>query len=257
MQYHRSFHNTPMFLVAQFLTFMVVLLLVPHLCYEDTKIQLSDNAGKHDSYRKDLYSGRQLQDIVPEKCNVTLYKLWKQETYYGQLSSDANFWRYQTQPQIVLTNELALELSLRGCKRLFSSLYYYKAGRMGPITIQDAYKIMCRPYCLENDELHQKAMLASGCSCIELSTPSDDVSYTKEGDWCYHNTGRLLCDMLGYCGIWDCRLDDFMCPRYEWNKKYIDYKGPGTCVRGAATKRSTLVIELMVLATAIAHFLLW
>jgi hypothetical protein len=30
----------------------------------------------------------------------------------------------------------------------------------------------------------------------------------------------LVCDKLEFCGIWGCRLDDFMCPRYEWNKKY-------------------------------------
>lgn len=216
-----------------FLCVILSFLMTPYHCDE---ILSSSTMAVVNQPSKIAGHDRQLQVIVPEKCNVTLYKLWKQETYFGELSSDSNFWRYQTQPQIVLTNELALELSLRGCKRLFSSLYHYKAGRMGPITIQDAYKIMCRPYCLENDNLHQQAMAASGCSCTELSTPPDDVSYTKEGDWCYHNTGRLLCDMLGYCGIWNCRLDDFMCPRYEWNKKYIDYKGPGTCVRGSAAR---------------------
>jgi len=39
--------------------------------------------------------------------------------------------------------------------------------------------------------------------------------------------------------IWDCRIDDFMCPRYEWDKKHIPLKGIGSCERGAAPRMST------------------
>lgn len=167
-------------------------------------------------------------------CDLTLFEEWKTTLYDGELLSDTNFWQYQTRPQLELTNWLALQLALKDCKRLFTHLYTYRAGRMGPITVQDSYKIMCRTYCLESDDLHQAAMEYSGCSCLELSTQSTEVSYTKEGDFCYHNSARLLCDMVGYCGVWNCRIDDFMCPRYEWNKKLIPYKGLGNCIRGSA-----------------------
>eukprot|EP00981_Chlorochromonas_danica_P010370 scaffold3161_cov247-Ochromonas_danica.AAC.5 len=169
-------------------------------------------------------------------CNLTRYQQWLNEEYSGVLASDSTFWIYQTQSQIVLNNFFALNLAVRDCTRMFQQLTYYRAGRMGPVTVQDAYKIMCRTYCLQSDEIHQKAMNVSGCSCLELSTQEDEVAYKVPGDWCSHNTARLLCDQVGYCGVWDCRIDDFMCPRYEWNKKVIPYKGPGTCVRGSASR---------------------
>ena len=174
-------------------------------------------------------------------CDLSAYNRWKNQQYFGVLSTDSSFWIYQTQPQIVLTNGLALDLSHTFCNRLFLSLYYYRAGRMGPINIQDSYKIMCRPYCLEMDNLHQEAMATSGCSCLELSTQPDDPSYTAPGDWCTQNSARMLCDIVGYCGNWDCRIEDYMCPRYEWNKKMIPYKGPGNCIRGSASRRWSLL----------------
>merc|ERR1712146_40564 len=83
-----------------------------------------------------------------------------------------------------------------------------------------------------------------GCTCLELSTNKTDASFRVEGDWCLHNSARLLCDLLGFCGIWGCRIDDFMCPRYEWNKKLIPLKGLGSCDRsqytGAQLKAASL-----------------
>lgn len=181
-------------------------------------------------------SSRNLQVIVsstPSTCNLTLYEQWANERYVGILSSDVDFWIYQTQPQVVLTNGLALQLVVIFCKRQFSHLYFYKAGRSGPITIQDAYKPMCSSYCLQSDLLHQRAMTVSGCDCVELSTQESADSFTTRGNWCSHNSGRLLCEMVGYCGVWECDLSDFMCPRYEWNKKQIAYIGPGTCTSNA------------------------
>lgn len=183
---------------------------------------------------------RRLQSSIESTCNLTRYQQWLNERYIGFLASDSAFWMYQTQPQIVLNNFFAMSLALRGCQRMFESLYLYRSGRMGPINIQDSYKIMCRDYCIENDNLHEIAMNITGCSCLELSTQPGDISFTKEGDWCSQNTARLLCDIVGYCGVWNCRIDDFMCPRYEWNKKIIPYKGPGTCIRGAAARGSSM-----------------
>lgn len=168
-------------------------------------------------------------------CNREAYETWRQELYTGALVGDTTFWRYQTQRQFRLTNQLALELAVAACSKKFDLLYYYLAGRMGPIDIQHSYKTMCRDECLENDEIHEQAMAVSGCSCLELSTQPEDSSFHIEGDFCRHNTARMLCDRVGYCGVWNCRIDDFMCPRYEWNKKLIPFKGIGTCVRGAAS----------------------
>lgn len=174
-----------------------------------------------------------LRRLDSSSCNLTLYQQWSSELYTGVLSSDVDFWIYQTQPQVVLTNGLALELVVIFCKRQFTHLYFYKAGKSGPITIQNGYKPMCSSYCLQSDILHQRAMAASGCNCLELSTQNTSDAYTAAGDWCAHNSARLLCDMLGYCGVWECATSDFMCPRYEWNKKQIAYLGPGTCTSAA------------------------
>jgi len=181
-----------------------------------------------------IYNHRRLANST-STCNMTAYTAWANQIYYGTLAGDSSFWIYQTQPQIYLTNYLALQLAVRDCRRMLTSLTLGRAGKMGPVTIQDSYKIMCRPYCLQSDAMHEEAMAASGCSCLELSTQPTEPAYTSAGDWCEHNSARLLCSTIGYCGLWQCAEEDFMCPRFEWNKKYITYKGLGTCIRGAAS----------------------
>ena len=195
-----------------------------------------------------------------KECDLEKYQEWREQRYQGVLGADPDFWRYQTQTEFVLTNALALDLAVASCVNDFDLLYYYLAGRMGPIDIQHSYKIMCREVCLESDRIHQDAMDKSGCSCLELSTQPGDQSYHIEGDFCLHNTARLLCDKVGYCGIWDCRLDDFMCPRYEWNKKYIRLKGLGTCENSAGrtfhySSASAGIIVSIILVTLINIFM--
>lgn len=190
-------------------------------------------------------------------CNLTLFEQWKKETYIGVLSTDTKFWIYQTQPQIVLTKQLTIELSVIFCKRQFELLSLFKAGRNGPITIQDAYIPMCNEYCLQSDNLHEEAMSVSGCSCLELSTQSTAVAYTAPGDFCNENSARLLCNLKGYCGLWGCDLDDFMCPRYEWNKQMIPVVGSGSCSAGFSWSRfsfssaSVLVVGMVSVVTAL------
>ena len=169
---------------------------------------------------------------VASQCNTTLYTQWLTQTYQGVLSTDASFWRYQTQTEFVLTNKLALDLAVAACQRRFDNLGLFRSGRLGPINVQDSYKIMCKTDCTESDNIHEEVMQLTGCSCLDLSTPASDPSFHKLGDWCEHNSARMLCNSLGYCGIWQCSLGDFMCPRYEWNKKYIPLKGYGSCIRG-------------------------
>lgn len=185
-------------------------------------------------------------------CDIEKYQEWREERYQGVLAADPTFWRYQTQTEFVLTNALALELAVASCVNDFDLLYFYLAGRQGPIDVQHSYKIMCREGCLESDRIHQDAMRVSGCSCLELSTQPEDQSWHIEGDFCLHNTARLLCDKIGYCGIWDCRLDDFMCPRYEWNKKFVKFKGQGDCSAAGRSFHYTAIsggILLIVAAT--------
>lgn len=137
---------------------------------------------------------------------------------------------YQQKAFFELKQGLALDLAAAKCKDYFNLLIRFRAGRTGPVDIQHGYKAMCSHYCLESDNLHVQAMTYSGCSCGSLSSQPDDPSYTQPGDWCEHNSARQLCTIVGYCGVWNCRVDDFMCPRYEWNKKYVSLKGPGKCV---------------------------
>lgn len=168
-------------------------------------------------------------------CNVSKYKKeWGQLDYDGALRLDPDFWRYQTQQQFKLSNELALQLAYGLCKAKMEDLILWKAGHHGPVDDITTYDVMCSKFCLENDALHEAAMAYTECSCLQLSSQPGDFSYIVEGDWCSHNTGRMQCDILGFCGFWECRIDDFMCPRYEYNKRYITYAGPGTCSGASA-----------------------
>ena len=175
-------------------------------------------------------NGLSAQNPFPLTCNLSRIDAWTTITYTGPLAKIPTFWIYQTQPQIVLTQQLAIALTLGNCKKYMQNLYNFRAGRPGPIDIQHAFKSMCTPDCLESDSLHQSLMRYTGCSCLELSTQPNQAVYTSDGDYCRENTGRLLCEMIGFCGIWECRLSDFMCPRYEFNKKIIPLKGKyGSC----------------------------
>lgn len=168
-------------------------------------------------------------------CNKTLYDEWSTLRYTGPLASDPTFWRYQKNDFFVLTQGLASDISVTKCTTGFSNLYTFAAGRSGPVTIQNSYKVMCSQSCLESDSLHEQAMAYSDCSCRDLSVEADN--------YCKQNSARLLCDITGFCGVWDCRVDDFMCPRYEWNRKQIFLKGFGHCVRrkGAAGAKDAMV----------------
>jgi hypothetical protein len=164
------------------------------------------------------------------RCNVSKYTYdWSLATYQGKLRTDSDFWRYQKQTKFVLTNGLALQLAYSKCKAYMRNLIVWKAGRFGPIDDIHTRDVMCNKYCLESDRIHQEAIETSGCSCLALSTQPDESSYISPGDWCRHNSARLQCDDLGFCGYWDCRIDDFMCPRYEYNKRYILFAGKGNC----------------------------
>ena len=156
-------------------------------------------------------------------CNRSRFRDWTNERYTGELASEPDFWRYQRNDFFILTKGLATDIAVTKCVLGFKNLFTFAAGRSGPVNIQMSYKVMCSETCLESDLLHEQAMEESGCTCRELSLEDDN--------YCKQNSARLLCDMTGFCGIWECRVDDFMCPRYEWNRKQIFLKGFGHCIR--------------------------
>lgn len=189
-------------------------------------------------------------------CNLTHYKyVWAETDYDGALRFDPDFWRYQTQRQFKLSNGLALQLAYGLCKAHMDSLIVWKAGRHGPVDDITTHDVMCSKYCLENDAIHVQAMEASECSCLELSSQPGDSAYVLDGDWCRHNTGRMQCEILGMCGFWECRIDDFMCPRYEYNKRTIPYAGEGNCKNFASNFGKPVLLSSFL--TSLAVFGVW
>ena len=58
--------------------------------------------------------------------------------------------------------------------------------------------------------------------------------YRTEGEVCQRNSGRIMCRVLDRCGVWACRLGDFMCPRHEYNKQWTGFRGLGDCDAAAS-----------------------
>ena len=209
-------------------------------------------------------------------CNQTCYEDWRSQAYTGKLYSNPDFWMYQGVAFFELSKGLALDLAASRCARKFENLIKFRAGRSGPgdegqaqsrdrdnpdprgpefpqtvkapliglarnggwtVNEQDAFsRAMCTDVCQESDILHNQAIEYSGCTCLQLSTPESADSFTVLGDWCKRNSARLLCDILGQCGMWECTLEDFMCPRLEYNRKNIPYKGYGDCISASARR---------------------
>ncbi|KAF0684748.1 Aste57867_23263 [Aphanomyces stellatus] len=99
-----------------------------------------------------------------------------------------------------------------------ASIQYLKqrlAGRFGPVLQSDMEIVMCSDACVQSDVMHQGAMDRSHCLCSQLSTDS-----FISNDFCRQNSARLLCSILGVCGTWECKMEDFMCPRYDWDRMY-------------------------------------
>ena len=184
--------------------------------------------------------------VTSSSCNLTAFANWVNLNYVGNLKTDATFWRYQTQTAFQLQNSLALKLAFGLCSQNFLALQTFKAGRIGPIDDQTTYTVMCGKYCMEMDLIHQTGIDISGCSCLELSTQAGAPSYTQPGDYCIENSARMQCSLLGFCGVWNCRIDDYMCPRYEYNKRHIEFMGPGSCIIPATAYATTPNVPLYI-----------
>jgi hypothetical protein len=184
------------------------------------------------STRRPVVDTWNIQSCVNQTANgltfIPRYEQWRNIRYQGDLAFDPNFWRYQTQGSIFpLTNGIAMNLATSRCKESFQSLKSFRGGRQGPVDPQNAYKAMCSVECHESDALHLEALYYSGCKCLDIN---------PTGDWCKENSGYLLCERIGFCGIWKCNINDFMCPRYEYNRREVEYKGPGDCFRNSGPR---------------------
>ncbi|CAB1109290.1 unnamed protein product [Ectocarpus sp. CCAP 1310/34] len=165
-------------------------------------------------------------------CNVTLYDQWYDSPYSGALLEDlVDFWIF---PDAELTNGQALEVVSSTCRVMMDTLRLDRAGRNGPVQDKYIYDVMCANECTLSDSIREEAMELSSCTCLELSTQPSNPIYHTEGDWCVENSGRMLCETFGQCGVWNCRISDFMCPRYEYNKQTVPHRGKGDC--SGATK---------------------
>ena len=128
---------------------------------------------------------------------------------------------------LLITNGQAMAVAGILCRNSLIKLRLKMAGNHGPASDQEIHDEMCNKYCLANDRLRETAMQFSGCSCLDLSTAKDDLTYTAKGDWCLSNSGQILCDELERCGTWRCAIDDFHCRRREYNKQEVLLKGYG------------------------------
>ena len=99
------------------------------------------------------------------------------------------------------------------------------SGRHGPVSEQAVYDVMCMEFCTVNDLYRFQAMQRSGCTCMELSTKPDEIGFSRPGDWCRENSGRMMCEELERCGTWECEMEDFLCPRLEYNTLSVDLRG--------------------------------
>ena len=89
---------------------------------------------------------------------------------------------------------------------------------------------------------------AGGKIQLKQFRPSEKFGYidaVRIKNW-YDGTVSSKGD-LEICGEWDCPLDDFMCPRYEWNRKWI-------CDSASALDVSRVVVLAALLAHVVCFF---
>ena len=168
-----------------------------------------------------------------------------------------------------ITNGQAMEASSVWCKENIQSIKDSSAGGHGPpqpdgclsadyhgnflLTVHDA---MCMNYCLSSDSLRAEAIILSQCNCLELSTKEDEISYTREGDFCLKNSGHLLCEKIGLdtCNKCD-ELKDFTCARREYDAIQVPLRGYGNECSGCAMPlNSALFVGIAFLSAALSFF---
>jgi len=142
--------------------------------------------------------------------------------------TDERWWdivKYTQDSFFTLTNGHAMEVLGTKCRQYIKAINVGLAGKHGPVSEQAIYDVMCTEYCNFSDLLRVEALETSGCTCMDLSTTSDQIGYSRQGDWCRENSGKILCEELDRCGVWNCQLVDFECPRQEYNTINVELRG--------------------------------
>jgi len=203
--------------------------------------------------------------IVNAECNVTRYEKWYdtrfirgEETelteYVISVDGQKGFWgvlenlRYPFDPTYGQVMEKAADV----CERSLQTLKRDLAGRHGDVENYAIFGPMCSYECLDSDILHLEAMMQSECNCLDLSPQPEDKHYRVEGEFCRKNSGRLMCQALDRCGVWHCRLGDFMCPRHEYNKEFTRFRGFGDCSDAVSLVTGTIASAILV-ASSLIH----
>ena len=95
-----------------------------------------------------------------------------------------------------------MELSTVQCHESLAQLRFDSAGQHAPSSDQAIIARMCDKYCLWNNMLRDEPMSTSQCTCMELSTKSNNLHHRFLGNWCYTNSGHILCNELERCDVW-------------------------------------------------------
>jgi hypothetical protein len=183
-----------------------------------------------------------LRRCKEKKCNITAYYEWGAMLFGDETlasvpepgqripETQVQWWDIDKFDNVEtggysLTNEHGMEVMATKCRQYMQAIQLGLSGRHGPVSEQAVYEVMCMSFCTVNDQMRKDAMEYSCCSCMELSTQPDEVGFSRPGDWCREESGRMMCEELERCGTWECELDDYSCPRMEYNTLTIDLKG--------------------------------
>ena len=148
--------------------------------------------------------------------------------------------------EVQITNGQMMDISSVLCRESLTALKLELAGSHGPVSDQHVHVEMCNEHCLLTDSLRQIAMSYSGCNCVQLPSSSSEGYYLPlNKDWCEQNSARILCDELEICGQWICAMNDFHCPRRDYNAKEIPIKGRGDQCNNAIVIATNITPLLM------------
>ena len=203
-----------------------------------------------------------------DECIIEMYWDWYNKHYDGPLTdsvasilykstryTNKYIWRIMhfeeskgkfLAGEVRITNGQMMDISSVLCRESFKVLKLNLAGSHGPVSDQHVHVEMCNEHCLLNDSLRQIAMSYSGCNCVQLPSLSPQGYYLPlNKDWCEQNSARILCDELEICGRWICAMDDFHCPRRDYNSKEIPIKGRGDQCNDAMFIATNMIPLLM------------
>ena len=208
--------------------------------------------------------------LSSRECNQEAFNLWHQKAYESSADNhidlihaealrikrkDKKLWNVfnldHTPLSSNFTNGQVMELSAHVCKNLIKGDIYSVAGTHYPTKQidQKIHDAMCSFHCLTNDDLRIQAMTFTNCTCLELSTANNESTFKRIGDFCYASSGRLLCEeRVEWCGVWNCSLEDYQCPRWEYNRKKIPFRGYGW-----ECSRSAIIFPMVVLRNFLAY----